>query len=519
MKRFFGALCPLLCICLLFAGCGGKDLLFTYYIDSSPDILDPQVASAPQEQSVVTALFDGLFSMDASGRAVPCAAESYEISSSGLVYTIHLKKDLTWRFQGSSKDDQWQEEPVRAADFVFGLQRVFLPETRSPHASTLSAIKNADAVLNGAPPSSLGVRAVDDYTIEITLDHGSDTFLEALTCAGAMPCHQGFFESTGGSYGLSGAALLCNGRYDLRTWNDTDGVTLTAVDKKNDISRIRLPVDDGSSLVIARLQNDEADAGLLSPTENANGFLTEPFSTTTWVLLFNPQTTGLSEQSVRQALAAVALNSAAVYTPGGLEAASGLVPPSVSLNGTPFRSEAGDAALHLSAENAALLFRSGLSSAGLDKLSGVRVIGPDREPYRTALEGVNQQWQKDLSAFFSLEAMEESKVLSRVRSGDFDIAFLPVSAFSNDLYTYFSIFSKGDLACAGPSDSSFAENLSSAAPGALITSAKQAENTLIQYAAVAPLYFENTLFARDKWLKGLYFSPFGPVLDFHSFEV
>ena len=519
MKVFQKSAALLLSLCLLLTGCGGSGRIFTYYIPETPQNLDPQVASTPQELSTVSGLFSGLFSLDSSGAAVPCAAESYEISDSGLVYTIHLKEGLVYRYQGSSNKEEWQNVPVTADDYVFGIQRVFTPATKSPHTAALSAIQNGAAVLGGAQPDTLGISALDAHTLQITLSYPDPSFLQALAGAGAMPCNRAFFESTGGAYGLSKNDLLCNGPFDLRTWNSTDGVTLVSTQKKSVVSRVRFPIDNGSSTGLARYKKGDADMAFILPSEENISGATQSFATTTWVLLFNPATPGLNQAAVRQALAAVAHNTAASHPLSwAISPATGFVPSALTLNGGSYREAAGDAALSYTAENASLLFANGLSAAGLSKLSGIRAVIPEDALYHDVFETVNQNWQKELSAFFTVETKSQKEVLSAVAAGNYDIALIPVSAFSNDLYAYLQTFAAAPFAAAG--NESYQKAMQ-ALSNAVSTSgrlelAKQAEQALVQNSVAAPLLFENTVLIKADWLKSLYISPFGPTLELHS---
>ena len=211
MKGFNRFLCFLICIIVLLAsvGCDNsyKDAYIYFELNSIPSTLDPQLVQTDDEATVVRCLFDTLLRYNAEGELICSAAESY--TKDGLTYTFKLKKDATWT-DGSS---------VTADDFCFGLIRAVDPETASPYAHTLSAIKNADKILAGkAKASSLGVTAVDDFTLKIELSQEDPEFLNTLTTPISMPCNQDFFNKAKATYGLSLDSILCNGSYYVRIW-------------------------------------------------------------------------------------------------------------------------------------------------------------------------------------------------------------------------------------------------------------------------------------------------------------
>lgn len=152
-----------------------------------PQHFDPQIAKSQGEKIVAVNTFDGLFKLDENGQPQSCAVKNYKVSADGLVYTFYLHNNLEYYVSKVAKsfiEDQEAEidAKVTAQDFAFGITRAILPETNAPDYDILSVIKNAENVHNGgASASSLGVRVVDDYTLEITLERKSDEFLFALS--------------------------------------------------------------------------------------------------------------------------------------------------------------------------------------------------------------------------------------------------------------------------------------------------------------------------------------------------
>ena len=138
---------------------------------AEPKSLDPHHAEGTWEASVIGDMLMGLTTEDEEGKPIPGAAEHWETSADGLTWTFHLR------------DHQWSDGmPVTAEDFVFAWRRILDPKTAAQYASLLTLFKNADAIIAGKmPPSSLGAKAVDAKTLELTLEHPAPFILELMT--------------------------------------------------------------------------------------------------------------------------------------------------------------------------------------------------------------------------------------------------------------------------------------------------------------------------------------------------
>ena len=207
MKKLFKkALCIFLCtvmILTLFYGCSKEPekINFIYPFSGDVDSYDPQVAETADEFLIIENTFEGLVRINDDGKVVPAAAEKWEISNDGLTYTFYLQKGLKWNIDTETDENGEREEDDRleymgydfnpditAHDFVFGLRRAVQPETNCPLFSSVSCIKNAGEIHSGKKKSTeLGVNAVDDYTLQITLSTADESFMYSLTSAAAMP--------------------------------------------------------------------------------------------------------------------------------------------------------------------------------------------------------------------------------------------------------------------------------------------------------------------------------------------
>ena len=184
-----------------------EEQVFTYrLLDEWPSI-DPQLVEDTAGFHAARDLFEGLYSQGPTGELVPGVALSHEVSDDNKVYTFTLRQDAKWS----------NGDPVTAGDFVYGIQRAADPATASPYGwfVELTSIQNAAAVLAGEmEPSELGVRAVDDYTLEITLEDSLPYFPQMTTFATLFPAHRPTIEEHGDQW-TRPENIVTNGAYTL----------------------------------------------------------------------------------------------------------------------------------------------------------------------------------------------------------------------------------------------------------------------------------------------------------------
>jgi oligopeptide transport system substrate-binding protein len=179
-----------------------------------PETLDPQHVTSGWENRIVGDMFLGLTTEAADGSVIPGAAESWQVSDDGLVYTFKLR------------DHKWSDGvPVTADDFVFAFRRLLDPATAAEYASLLYTIKNARAINEGAieDMDELGVRALDPGTLEITLERPTPYFLEQLTHSTALPVPKHKVEQLGDDWAKPGN-IVGNGPYRVVEWVPADHI-------------------------------------------------------------------------------------------------------------------------------------------------------------------------------------------------------------------------------------------------------------------------------------------------------
>lgn len=182
-----------------------------------PETLDPHRAQGVPAHNILRDLFEGLTVELPSGAVAPGAAEHWDISRDGKRYTFYLRESARWS----------NGDPLTAEDFVFALRRSADPTTGSPAVQVLSPISNANEVFSGRlAADSLGVRALNERTVQIDLTAPTPYFLSLLTLPPAYPVHRSSLEQHGNQYSRPGN-LISNGAFVLEEWKIYSHIKLT----------------------------------------------------------------------------------------------------------------------------------------------------------------------------------------------------------------------------------------------------------------------------------------------------
>ena len=340
MKHPFRLTAAFLTVLLLLAltGCGSGSNSFTWFVDTIPANLDPQVASTASDVIACENLYSGLVRKDPDGEIEPALCERWERSADGRTYTFYLKDGLTY----TAAKGTAAEYAITAEDFVFAFRRMFRADTNSPYAVEFSALENSAEVLAGQmPESALGVSASGPLTLVFRLNSADENFLSKLTLPGAMPCDEEVFNSTRGTYGLTAKTTLSSGPFYLYNWT-SGGLFLRREPSGTLIDSLRLVQNTNNADQSAvELVNGEKCSAALDDTGSTTSLSSISYSDTTWALLFNCNTL-FSSTELRQSLAGVAREAAVVPSTGLFAAADGLIPDGLNVDGMNYRSTVGN---------------------------------------------------------------------------------------------------------------------------------------------------------------------------------
>ena len=183
------------------------DQTFTYRLLDQFPTLDPQLNQETDGFHVIRDLFEGLLNQDAKGNLVPGVATGYAATDGNTTYTFTLRENARWS----------NGDPVTAHDFVYAWRRAVDPATASPYGwyLELTEMVNAKEILAGnKPPSELGVRALDDHTLEVRLNTPLPYFPAMTTYATLFPAHRATIEAHGADWTAPGN-MVSNGAYTL----------------------------------------------------------------------------------------------------------------------------------------------------------------------------------------------------------------------------------------------------------------------------------------------------------------
>ncbi|ORO78767.1 peptide ABC transporter substrate-binding protein [Streptococcus oralis] len=264
---------------LLLTACGQSEKkadapkTFSYVYAIDPSSLDYSVTSKSSTSDVIANVVDGLLENDKYGNLVPSLAEDWSVSKDGLTYTYKLRKGVKWY---TSEGEEYAE--VKAQDFVTGLKHA--ADGKSDGLSLLQdSIKGLAAYISGESNdfSTVGVKAVDDYTVEYTLNKPESFWNSKVTTATMLPVNEEFLNSKGSDYGApTPSGILYNGPYFLKSLTSKSVIEYEKNpnywDKDNvKIDNIKLTFYDGSdqeSLIRSFTQGAYTTARLFPTSSN-----------------------------------------------------------------------------------------------------------------------------------------------------------------------------------------------------------------------------------------------------------
>ncbi len=240
-------LAPLCVGLLLTAGCGSREtpvaaanrtgtLLMSNAAE--PKDLDPQSITAYTDARIIFALFEGLTALDEpTNQVVPAGAKSWEPSPDGLTWIFHLDPNGRWS----------NGDPVTAADFVYSYRRILNPAYASEYVYMLWPLKNAQAYSSGSlkDPTQIGVQAVDNLTLRLTLEEPCPWLLALTTHQSWFPVHRATVEKFNGG-NRQGTAwtkpenFVGNGPFVLKEWQPNSHITVTRVPGYREAAQVKL---------------------------------------------------------------------------------------------------------------------------------------------------------------------------------------------------------------------------------------------------------------------------------------
>lgn len=233
-----------------------EDITIRIPLEHTLNTLDPSLSTTSASYEVIEQLFLGLVDLEqGTYTAIPELATSWTVSEDGLVYEFSLRSDVAWT----------DGTPVSAHDVVWTLQRNIQPETNSPNASRLYLLKNARAIHHGelTDVSQLGVRALDDSTVEFRLEYPTVYFPKLLDLPIYRPLPRHVIEAQPASW-TSPEYIQTNGAYHLRVWEEDIVLILRKNSDYYDAQKVSIPevryyIISNPRVGLAMYKNNELD--------------------------------------------------------------------------------------------------------------------------------------------------------------------------------------------------------------------------------------------------------------------
>lgn len=523
----------LLCIgCLTMTSCkedDGKGYVFGYDISSNPGSLDPQYASDKESYLIIGCIFEGLYRTAGDGSVEKAMAESCTVSDDGLTYTFTLKQNRYWT------DVNGYNKQVTADDFVFGFQRLFMPETRAPKASEYFCIKNAQKINSGeiTDVSQLGVKADGKFGLIIELEYTEPSFEMMLSMPAAMPCNKDYFAAAQGKYGLDAERTPSNGPFYVKTWyydawsKNNNNMVLRYCDKYDEHDEVTplglnffveddhmTDFSDGTSQSIVL-------SGSTAKNYLGSDYVYDEYSTAVYGIMMNTKKSIFKSDKLRYALL-FASDKSTLSLPFGYSAADGIVAPSVKNSLGGYRNTAGNrTAVKPDEIKAYSSYQSACENIDKADLHSVNILAVQNrdEEIGESLGGILQQWQAKLGFYCSISYVSESEYDEKIASGDYTLALARINGDYNRPEAYLRQFT----------DSGYKYSAMDDTYSALLQQATQAkdakeeyelcvsaEKQLITDGRFIPVAYVTEYFISTKNCEGIIYDPFTGQIDYRK---
>lgn len=270
-----------------------------------PDNMHPNDVDNTWESAMFRDMCEGLMTEGPGGELIQGVAERYEISNEGKTYTFYFRDDVKWS----------NGDPVTAHDFLFSYRRIVNPASAVKFAWILGNIVNAEEITSGKEKNldTLGVKVIDDSTLEITLDNPTPYFLELLTHGATCPLPKKVVEKLGKDWVKNGNHVS-NGAYKLVEWKPQQYVKLEKNPHYRDFDKIEVdeviyyPYEDRNA-VLRQYLAGQIDYAVEIPSEKIPSFkksnpgaLQESRALTTYYYVINQKDKRFQDIRVRKAL-------------------------------------------------------------------------------------------------------------------------------------------------------------------------------------------------------------------------
>ena len=418
----------------MLAGCGSKTDTDTFRFANDTDIvgMDSTVVDDAMSFNAITAITDGLTTVDVKGNTIPGIAKSWDVSNNGLTYTFHLR-DAKW----ANGDD------VTAQDFVYSWHRIIKNAGNYAYmlGSEGASIKNADSLIDLGTTATdeqlntLGIKATDDKTVVVDLEKNVPYFVGLMSFPCYFPQNQKFVEKCGKNYATKPEYILGNGAYKMTKWIKGNKATFTKNDKYYDAKSVKTknlemylvqdPKTAAQSFENGKVDYATINSTLVDKYKGKDTFKTIREGYLAYLICnFKADTT--ANKNLRYALS-YAINRKDLcdnILKDGSQPATGFVPAQLckSPSGKDFREESGKY-VDYDAKKAQEYLDAAKKELGTDTITVDLLYGTDESPMDTFAEYLQGSFTKLKGLKVNMVAtVKKDRIYNREASGNFQIA-------------------------------------------------------------------------------------------------
>ena len=490
-----------------------------------PTSLNTLLATYAYDFTPINAMIECLYRDDENDVPQPAGAETVDISDDKLVYTFHLREDATWS----------NGDPVVATDYEFAWQQALNPKVASDYAYMLYFIHNAQPYFNGEVEwSEVGVKVIDEYTLEVTLDNPLPYATDLFAFPTLAPINQKFYEEVGADkYATDAEYFCCNGMYELTEWSHNSQIVFQkredywnadAVGPDEIVYKIITDSQAGLNSYLSReIDYTDLDSGEVVQQAEAAGFEVgvKP-ARSSYYLIVNTEDEFMSNQNLRLALAYSIDKQALVdtvyqndnqpmtsFTPPAIMGAAGADGPSFQEALLEERGEMYPGSGDL--EKAQEYLQAALEELGctVDELN-LSIDCADDSLRRNCATFLQEQWRQNLGIEnITVNSMQTKQVSANRQSGDYCMSLGGWSPDYNDAINFLDLW----VTDGGNNDSFWSneeyDNLIAQATAEADEEVRQqylfdAEEILAAEMPVIPLYWQcqNYSYNSDKIVDG-----------------
>jgi len=498
-------------------GTGAKEL--NLVTTSEPPSLHPQLATDSSSGAILENVFEGLTTVK-DGEVINAAAEDVQISEDLLTYTFTLR------------DAKWSNgDAVTAEDFAYAWKFALNPENASEYASILYPIKGAQSYNNGeGTEEDLGIKVVDEKTLEVTLENPTPYFLELTAFYSYFPIHKATAEANETWYAEAGDSYVTNGPFTLADWQHNASITLEKNDQYWDAENVAL-----DKVNIAMVENEATASTMFDAGEI--DFLGAPFQTVSLdvidrykeegilniqdmssIYIYKFNTTGefTKNANIRKALTLAIDRQALIdnVIKGEQTPALGMVPAAV-----PGFEEDRGYFKDNDIEEAKKALEAGMKELGITDPSQIKISLSinTSEAHSSIAQFVQEGWHSNLGIDVTIDNSEWQVYLDKLTSLDFDVARMGWTGDYNDAYTFLESY---DSAENGNNDTGWEnpkyaellkQSITETDEKARIELLKEAEAIAMAEFPIAPVYYYTSLYVKKDYVENLQPNALGHV--------